>query len=717
MKKIISFLFFLSLFSSNICFSQCGWYRTFPYPTDNNLFSVMCVDSNNVFAVGYNGTLLGTTDGGISWKDRLECSKDTINAVQFVDQNSGFAAGTEPSLPARGILYKTTNGGINWIRLTVAENYKINCMQFINSYTGFVSGDGYGGSVLKTTNGGVNWIMYPIGNSFIVKALSFSSPTTGYAAGDIGVFKTTNAGSNWNMVMSYSNGSIRNVYFTNNETGYVCGYHTPIYITPFFVKTTNGGNNWFYPSVPNTSYLRSVYFTNSTTGYACGYGFVIKSTNGGNNWFIQYQDNQSSLNSIDFTGLNTGFAVGFWGMIYKTINEGANWSLLSQLDLMEYVERIKFVNSRTGYAFSGSGILKTTNAGQNWWVLYAPTNPHFQDFFAVDSNLVYVCGGDYLLLRTTNGGLNWTNLFNQSTSYSLNAIAFLNASTGFCSGTGIDKIMLKTTNGGLNWSSQVVNFSAWGAGSIFIVDSNVVYVNSEGQIAKTTTGGADWFLTTPPGTLMHNLSFFDAYTGFSVGYHYRIYKTTNGGTNWSLKVSSTEAYFHSVSFINRDFGFVVGDDGKIGKTTNGGENWFYVSTPTDKHLYAVYMTDTNAIHIGGGYNAVIFKSTNGGIPIGINNIQVEIPSTFFLSQNYPNPFNPVTKIKYDIPAVGQRHAFDVRLAINDILGREIETLVNETQKPGSYEVTWDGSRYASGVYFYRLYADEYVETKKMVLIK
>ncbi len=59
----------------------------------------------------------------------------------------------------------------------------------------------------------------------------------------------------------------------------------------------------------------------------------------------------------------------------------------------------------------------------------------------------------------------------------------------------------------------------------------------------------------------------------------------------------------------------------------------------------------------------------------------------------------------------------VQLIIYDVLGREIETLVNESQKPGSYEITWDGSRYASGVYFYKLMTEEWTETKKMVLIK
>jgi len=84
----------------------------------------------------------------------------------------------------------------------------------------------------------------------------------------------------------------------------------------------------------------------------------------------------------------------------------------------------------------------------------------------------------------------------------------------------------------------------------------------------------------------------------------------------------------------------------------------------------------------------------------------------YLKQNYPNPFNPTTNIKYQIA-----NKKLVILKIYDILGKEIETLVNERQSPGVYEVTFDGSALSSGVYFYKLTADNYSETKKLVLIK
>ncbi len=102
---------------------------------------------------------------------------------------------------------------------------------------------------------------------------------------------------------------------------------------------------------------------------------------------------------------------------------------------------------------------------------------------------------------------------------------------------------------------------------------------------------------------------------------------------------------------------------------------------------------------------------------GIKNTGTIIPEKYSLYQNYPNPFNPATRIKFDIASNVKGQAADVKLIIYDILGREISKLVNEKFQPGTYEITFDGSNLPSGVYFYKLSAGNYEETKKLVLLK
>jgi hypothetical protein len=100
------------------------------------------------------------------------------------------------------------------------------------------------------------------------------------------------------------------------------------------------------------------------------------------------------------------------------------------------------------------------------------------------------------------------------------------------------------------------------------------------------------------------------------------------------------------------------------------------------------------------------------IIVNVEATNSDAPSDFSLSQNYPNPFNPSTVIRYQLPVIGF-----VTLKVYDILGREIATLVNEEKPAGEYEVEFNGSNLPSGIYFYQLKAEQYSETKKMILLK
>jgi N-acetylneuraminic acid mutarotase len=96
----------------------------------------------------------------------------------------------------------------------------------------------------------------------------------------------------------------------------------------------------------------------------------------------------------------------------------------------------------------------------------------------------------------------------------------------------------------------------------------------------------------------------------------------------------------------------------------------------------------------------------------IEQISADVPKTFLLEQNYPNPFNPSTTIRYQLPV-----ASEVKLEVYDVLGKKVATLVSERQAAGYYQYVWNADGLTSGVYFYRLQAGGFVETKKMMLVK
>jgi len=97
---------------------------------------------------------------------------------------------------------------------------------------------------------------------------------------------------------------------------------------------------------------------------------------------------------------------------------------------------------------------------------------------------------------------------------------------------------------------------------------------------------------------------------------------------------------------------------------------------------------------------------------GVTNLAGILPREFGLKQNYPNPFNPSTTIRYSLP-----HKSQVLLAVHNTLGQQVATLVQGQQTAGSYEVKFDGSKLASGVYFYRIQAGSFVQTRKLLLLR
>jgi hypothetical protein len=144
---------------------------------------------------------------------------------------------------------------------------------------------------------------------------------------------------------------------------------------------------------------------------------------------------------------------------------------------------------------------------------------------------------------------------------------------------------------------------------------------------------------------------------------------------------------------------------KVGYVTGSGTSHIPVNYSFEdknltvgKYKYRLKQTDYN-----GNYEYYNLSS----------DVEIGIPSRFNLSQNYPNPFNPTTKIDFTVPADSK-----VSLIVYDVSGKEVNRIINnEIKKADYYTVTFNGSGYSSGVYFYRLIADNFVQTKKLMMIK
>ncbi len=188
-----------------------------------------------------------------------------------------------------------------------------------------------------------------------------------------------------------------------------------------------------------------------------------------------------------------------------------------------------------------------------------------------------------------------------------------------------------------------------------------------------------------------------------------MFLSTNNGASWTEVnngLTNTNVFAFAVSGTNLFAGTLGGG---VFLSTNNGTSWTAVNTGlTNTYVRAFAVSGTN-----------LFAGTGGGVwsrPLSEMITDVEeveqLPNYFALEQNYPNPFNPNTQIKFSIP-----QSSNVVIKVFDILGNEIETLVNEEKTVGTYEVTWNAVNLPSGVYFYQLKAGTFVQTRKMLLIK
>lgn len=724
MKKIayISLLLFFIISSSmENLYSQSGWYLS----QTNLVFRGLHKIGNMLNIACEGGAVLRTTDNGSSWKyirntDEMNSQPhNTFFCIYFFNESTGIVAGSSNIL-------KTTNKGNTWVSVNSTSS-AIWGMDFINSNTGFaVGGVQYPYNVfLKTTNQGMNWISISKPTSLNFTDIKFINTTTGFVVGDSGlVMKSTNSGDIWNMQKLATPKKFNTLFFINDNTGWIGGDSGKIF------KTTNSGLNWF-PKSSNTKYdINRIYFIDINNGIiAADSGTILLTNNGGNSWQLNLQNPKynfySAINTnnnklLVFGGNSNGTSEIFREhAIYESTNNGANWNKIISGNNSAKTS-VFFLDTLTGYVGGKVGtLMKTIDGGITWNQQDIPSSTHINYIQFMNKNLGWIVNYPGWFSRTTNGGESWTLL-----SSFINGFKFIDSLTGFgLGGPSWPFIVYKTSNSGFNWDT--VGTIPPSANIIFFSDRKHGWISGKLQtypyhpfLYGTTNSGVNWNVL-PINISTNSIFFKDSLNGWFSSSNNYLYKSTDGGYSWA---SISNFIGEEIYFPSYNIGFLTNSSSAIFKTINSGINWYPVYNNSNIYnWHGMHFVNQNfgcmtaEISVTG---YVVLTRDGGGTPIGVNNENNESPNFFSLSQNYPNPFNPTTTIRFDIPpSRGVKGVTNVRIVVYDLLGREIEELLNEEKKPGSYELTWDGSRFASGVYFYQLITDEFIETKKMLMVK
>jgi len=187
-----------------------------------------------------------------------------------------------------------------------------------------------------------------------------------------------------------------------------------------------------------------------------------------------------------------------------------------------------------------------------------------------------------------------------------------------------------------------------------------------------------------------------------------IYYSTDGGNTWVQNLFYL--YFYSVTASGNYF--LAGTDLGLIFSSDSGENWYLDNSGYYQNPWTIeILLFNNYIYSSIVGQGLWKRPAEDFNMLSVNPIAEQIEQ-FWLSQNYPNPFNPSTKISYQLPVT-----VDVTLKVFDLLGREVAVLVNEEKSAGNYEVEFNASGLPSGIYFYTLKAENFSDTKKLVLLK
>jgi hypothetical protein len=478
---------------------------------------------------------------------------------------------------------------------------------------------------------------------------------------------------------------------------------------------------------------------------------------------IGFNHNQPVIVKLDssqniFVGTSIKDSSGYYKfLLLKYVSNSLSWS--KELVFTGYNNaELKFLEINNGNVYISGNItnqslivdiitLKLNLNGDTIWSKLANgtgiLNSKVKAMKLDDSANIYLTGKVYLtesnnnsdfitIKYSSNGMTRWNKIYNSSFNQQdePNSIAIDSFKNVYVTGisqstnSGIDFLTLKyDADGSLLWNSRYNNSDVNGNDTAKVVipgDSNSVYVG--GNIQVNANSGSDIYL------IKYNQFGDTIWT-----------KRYNRSGNYDdllktmIKGHRGDIFIAGKSFSSNN----VFDGIYLRYDKSGKQKWTFsyntgISGTKDpiaiveKDSIKLYTSLANYTSSTSAENHIVNLSQSYYIT-GIRTLNNEIPQKYRLMQNYPNPFNPVTKIKFDLRA-GVRSqsakAEEVKLAIYDILGRAIQTLVNEKLNPGTYEVTFDGSNYASGIYFYQLRVvdptrrtGEYIETKKLVLLK
>jgi len=704
-----------------------------PRPQGNALGGASFEDDATGYAVGDRGSVVKTTDGGVSWglvEHQPPFSTD-LRDVLVVGPGELLAVGAPPGI------FRSNDGGASWSPVPNPSSAVLNDIERVSGPNLATVGDA--GQVLTSADGGETWVLRgPFGSDAFEQF--WWSPTEGYVAGQSRVRRTTDGGATWLPLNGIPDQPgffrISEVFFTDALNGYVLGDFQ-------FWKTTDGGTNWTSGSFPGL-----VVYVGDTIALTPLHliavsnleGAAVYETTDGENWHVLFFSGAGAFLDLDRLGDGTLLAFASEGDVFRSTDDGVTWT--NQIDAAGTGRRTvggicAWPGGRGAAGSSGTpgtAWYESTDGGASFHAdPSGPTIAFTQEIDYWDADHAVVAGDYGRMWRTTNGGADWSDVSLPSPPSNGAAwhLSLPAPGVAFASVTGQSQCLCyRTTDYGASWHSRSGGLPTNGGWTgISFVDAGHGFLagyNSSGtnRLWKTTDGGGQWTAITAsglPASWLWDMHWHDLQTGLVTSSNLPggIYRTTDAGSTWTAVWAAPA---RDLDFHDGLYG-VAGTDayfaeGRVLVTEDGGVTWQELVTPA-----ASAGTGVAALPDGflvGGDHGVVMKATRVSDPtaVGDGGVRPHDGGSREPLLRASVPAGSRLRISFELPEDGP-----AELSIHDVEGRRVATLRRGRFEAGrAIEVEWDGSRddgagRRSGVYFARLTSGTMAKAVKLVYVR
>jgi photosystem II stability/assembly factor-like uncharacterized protein len=686
--------------------------------------------SVDIFATTHGGGFYCSFDNGMQWHEVYTGFKNNPT-IQYLTALSDSEGASTLYVGTTSGLYCTSDGGKTWKSLgALFEGYDV-CpvAAYIDKARDTVLLAGVIPSLFVSTDAGRNWVSPttpPVSHtsSFAVMPATKDSGIIRIIAGTTsdGVYISNDNGMNW--TPSSLRGSI--MALGTSDSVIYAGANDHIY------RSTDEGASWTACSIglPPATVVNAFAFIPNKSGspsvVASTFGEIFLSTDNGDHWHAiknnlwagQFWSLTAAKLSLDTSAIFAGTESG----VFRSTNTGLTWDIVNQGLSACVVTALGVSDSSLFAGTCGNGIFRSRDRGASWFPVNNGLDTAFiesiQTFGGLTVQAIGSFGNTLLagtlsgIFRSTDDGANWTDVNNDWTRQEI--WSFTKSDSSIFAGSSVF-FVFRSRDDGITWNCGDTNFSLGGkVGNIMSLafgNDKLFAAAMERGVYRSTDDGLSW-------TNIYSSERLDAYS-LAYASPYLLLGISTGG----LLISSNhgETWRDGVGGLPADdiYDFVFSGSNVFAGTFNG----VFLSTDYGLQWRNVSSNELNmAVRSLVISNSNLFAGTEGAGVIWQRPISEMIVPTsvstrprtsdYGLDQNYPNPFNPTTVIRYQLAT--KNH---VTLRIFDVLGREIALLVNEQKKAGMHSVSFNASNLPSGVYFYRLEAGTYHETKKLLIFK